>query len=916
MQVRCISCSTIRIAALGELQGEQPFTGNFLANTLQYVAQMIQVTTQQTAMRLAGGQMILALVLGLMIPNLAPAEPAAFDLAGPSIEIEITRGGRTLPASQVPNLAVGDRVWMKADLPALQSPDYLMVAAFLRGATNPPPVDWFFQCKTWTGKCLREGLALTVPEGAEQLMIFLAPHTGGDFKTLISSVRGRPGAFVRTAQDLNQATLDRSRLETYLTAIRSLGDSDPSRLREAAPLLARSLAIKVDEKCLGKITVLQAPCLTQGGEALIVDDGHNASIAQQLTSGPASDLAIEASNTPQLKSGYYGPFIGSIFDIAKIFDSLHTAHYQYFPALTSAHGRQLALTLNAPPSFHDPKSVLVVALPAIGVPQFPPLRAVNPGDALCTKEDQLVLPVEGAPIVFSTAYAHDFELHFLSGDGSILDLPAQVDPTRGGFVVDTATLSSKLHGAAKASLHGRWGFDVFEGPDFQIADGHGQAWSLEARDSAGLIVGRLDTIHLHADNVSCLKELTLVSSTAKQWKLEWKKTNAKEIEVNLPLEEVSAGDMTLMIKQFGAAEPQHLAIHAFSEAGHLERFTLYEGDNEGFLTGNRLDQVETVSFDDGKFSPETLSTIDGRDQLTLLADEGRPFRATRHSEESKATVTLKDGRTVEVKASVDPPRPSVVLLSKTVKLSDAALRSNIHLSGEQELPLRAELTFSLRAQSPPLFTHRDKIEVATTDGASSVVLGVQAGSLTLQSARTAVATLNPERAFGSSAFGPLRFRRIIDGVAGNWRPLATLVRLPDLTGADCPASPEAACTLTGAKLFLLDSVSHDAEFTQSIPVPDGFTDQSLVVPHPTDGRLYIKLRDDPSIVSAALLGVKTLAPAEVQPAGGPEVAPHGAPDEETHELPVVAPVGDTPPMDASKEDTLSNRAPDASPHHE
>ena len=84
--------------------------------------------------------------------------------------------------------------------------------------------------------------------------------------------------------------------------------------KEAVPLLSRSLAIKVDEACLGKIPVLQAPCLAQGRESLILDDGHSASLAQALTSGPASDLAMEASNAPQLKSGYYGPFIGSIFD--------------------------------------------------------------------------------------------------------------------------------------------------------------------------------------------------------------------------------------------------------------------------------------------------------------------------------------------------------------------------------------------------------------------------------------------------------------------------------------------------------------------------------------------------------------------------------------------------------------------------
>ena len=56
----------------------------------------------------------------------------------------------TLPISEVPNLAAGDRIWIKADLPPTQSAHYLLVAAFLRGSTNPPPPNWFFNCETWT----------------------------------------------------------------------------------------------------------------------------------------------------------------------------------------------------------------------------------------------------------------------------------------------------------------------------------------------------------------------------------------------------------------------------------------------------------------------------------------------------------------------------------------------------------------------------------------------------------------------------------------------------------------------------------------------------------------------------------------------------------------------------------------------
>src|SRR5580700_2575903 len=153
------------------------------------------------------------LLLLTLVTVTAAAGPPPFDLAGPVFEVKISRGPSTLPASEVPNLAAGDRIWLKADLPPTQSAHYLMVAAFLRGATNPPPENWFFACKTWTGKCAADGLTVTVPEGAQQVLVFLAPQTGGDFKTLMSAVRGRPGAFVRTSQDLNQATLDRARLE-------------------------------------------------------------------------------------------------------------------------------------------------------------------------------------------------------------------------------------------------------------------------------------------------------------------------------------------------------------------------------------------------------------------------------------------------------------------------------------------------------------------------------------------------------------------------------------------------------------------------------------------------------------------------------------------------------------------------------
>src|SRR3546814_15101408 len=67
----------------------------------------------------------------------------------PRLHVGVTPGGGTLPIARVPNLAEGDRISIKLDLPERPGARMLLVAAFLRGATNPPTKDWFFKSQTW-----------------------------------------------------------------------------------------------------------------------------------------------------------------------------------------------------------------------------------------------------------------------------------------------------------------------------------------------------------------------------------------------------------------------------------------------------------------------------------------------------------------------------------------------------------------------------------------------------------------------------------------------------------------------------------------------------------------------------------------------------------------------------------------------
>ena len=801
---------------------------------------------------------IFCLVL-LMVPGLSFADTAQFDLAGPNLKVKVIHAGKTLPISAVPNLSVGDQVSIKADLPPGQSAHYLLVAAFLRGATNPPPEYWFFSSETWNPKD-SGWLKITVPEGAQQVLVFLAPETGGAFKTLAGAVRGRPGAFVRASQDLNQATLDRSRLKVYLAAIQTISQTDFDHLKTASPLLARSLSIKFDSDCLQKIPELQAPCLMQGRDALILNDGHSTSIVQALTSGPTSDLAFALSSTRQADFGYSSPYIASAMDIARIMESFRTAQYQYIPALATEQGDQLSLELNSIPSFQNPKSVLVVALPAVEAPLMPPLHPVDPKEVYCAERTELVLPAEGAPLVFSTGYAHDMVLRLKGKNGKFVDLPVKADAEKGGFVANTAGLSPTNFGdALDGSLHGFWGFEPYNGPEFKLENTRPQHWQLVEDDQQSLIAGHDDLVHIETENAACVDSILLQKPTGETVKADWKSTGPNQVAVTLPLKKVKPGALKLLVKEYGSKAPDTVPLQAFAQASHLDSFTLYAGDSSGVLKGSHLEDVKELTLNGVRFKPEPLPSTENVDELSLITSDVKAANALKEGEAFTAKVVLNYGRILNLETTVASPRPKITLIGKSAQPLASSAANNLQLGDQDELPQNEPLTFSIHAQAPAAFSGDEKVEVGTIHGAYLTTLTLTSG-LILEDSQVAVATLDTGKAFAASAWGPLRFRVIENGVPGDWQPLATLVRLPVFGDIRCPDSSDQPCRLSVSRLFLVDSVSNDPQFTHPTQVPAGFPGYFLLVPRPSDGQLYVKLHDDPSVVNSITFPAEALQP--------------------------------------------------------
>ena len=836
------------------------------------------------------GTLTALLLLGTMLH----ADPARFDLIGPKVDVHVTRNGRTLPIAQVPNLQPGDKLWLRPDLPPTQSVHYLLVAAFLRGTTNPPPDKWFTEIQTWNKRVREEGVTITVPDEAQQVILFLAPETGGDFSTLRSAVQGRPGVFVRASQDLLEAGFEQARIEAYLANMRRVPPDDSKALAEHSDLLSRTLNLKPNGDCFKKPVDAQASCLTQAGTQTLLDDGHGVTVAAALSNGPGSDLINQASYTQMAGAGLYSAYVGAIVDLVRIMSGLHTAKYQYIPAIAFPNGEALNLRLNTPPSFHDPKSVIVIGLPAIQAAVPPPLRPSDPKEISCLLKPAVVLAVEGAPLVFSTAYAHDLVLH-LDGPGPGPDIPLTADAFRGGLILahvptrrplpldaissDDPLAAANPHpvpsstqstpsvspptNAITGIVKGYWGFDPFTGPVLNLQDTPGKDWKLI--DGNTIIAGEENHLSISSTGTACIDKITVDTTAGKQTDTQWKlSAKPASVDITASLKSVDPGDLHLTIHQFGKEKPDTVSTRTYSEPATLKSLELHAGDTTADLSGTNLDQVQHLTINDLTLTPAPPSTPSNQDtasptpapsnpdtnlRLTLPPNTQAPKFSV--GERLTAHFFLKDGRTLTLPVTVSPPRPSVTLLSKSVGQSDD---TPIHLADQNDLPISQKLTFSLKSATP--FPRNAQLEIANADETLRTTLSVSSGGLVLQNPHTLLATLDPLKAFGTSAFGPLRLRPISpDGTTGDWLPLVTLVRLPTLKDLHCPSDLTLPCTVSGSSLYLVDSIAADSTFTAPTTVPEGFVGDTLSLPRPPKTGFYLKLRDDPTAANSVTLPI-------------------------------------------------------------
>ena len=341
-------------------------------------------------------------------------------------------------------------------------------------------------------------------------------------------------------------------------------------------------------------------------------------------------------------------------DVVRLTTALRTPEYQYIPALAVPHV--------GPPqpeaecrSFVSQSQVGAGDWTAFGEkrPSCLRLRPVDPKSVDCLSNSLLVLPVEGAPLVFSTKLAHGMILHVWSKSGKSLDLPAKADAASGGFVVDNHSVKNdELSSEMSGTVRGQWGFESFEGPTFPLRTSR----SVEVDALPPLIKARwswaatttciCNPMQPHAYRTSPLRTLRQEAQD------EQKVVSPNEVQIEMPLKDVTPGPLKMQVKQFGLAKPDEVSLHSTPKPRSWTASSSMPATARACLKGTRLDEVASVELNGIHFTPAGLNRVNNEDELHLTASTTADMSGVSADQKQSAKVSLKDGRTLELAITV------------------------------------------------------------------------------------------------------------------------------------------------------------------------------------------------------------------------------------------------------------------------
>ncbi len=261
--------------------------------------------------------------------------------------------------------------------------------------------------------------------------------------------------------------------------------------------------------------------------------------------------------------------------------------------------------------------------------------------------------------------------------------------------------------------------------------------------------------------------------------------------------------------------------------------------------------------------PSTLNRVENLDQLLMNARRVHGEPGTRQAV-CGARGTERRPRAESAASTVDPPRPRGRIAQQ--RRSGGWRRSAAARATGQPGRSASRRTAGLLSQvrrAGGLSPRRERSKWPRPTPAFTPCWRLSDGSLMLEDARYrsgpawSRSRASAPRHSGRCACAPIA----ADGAAGRLGSAGDVCAHARIQGIALPAMPSAKpCMLSGTDLFLAASFASTLRrsTTRRMFRPQ-FTGTQLVVPHPVNGVLYLKLRDDPATVQTLTLPVTPVA---------------------------------------------------------
>jgi hypothetical protein len=428
-------------------------------------------------------RLTLALLSCALLIGMVPRQSNAFHILGATINVDIVRKGRTLPATMVPFLQRGDLIEISFTKGVQFSRDprwHLVVADMYRDYLQRAP-----QFLISDADLSREKLGYVWKvryDGSGTPLIFLVPENGNQFGHGIPQARSAIADLANRALLLRTSTLssDAEEKQTLLASIMgSISAMTPAQLSSGRERIAAATQAMFNNN------LAASPCF--GSD--VAQSTQYACVADAITSGyenaPKVDVAAVVGSQLPVGIATYGMLIGAIYEL--LAKQRVYAHYVFIPGVMKPGADVTNVYVSRQPDYdpsaRKPSTIVYfkIGSGARRTPTYGPaplLPACTAGNTLALK-----MPFSGSP-----AYFRSHALIFKTASQTF-SANASYDPIQGYKATLDPPEEAALRNGGSVQVASVWGFDRVTSPPVGVLTPYNARWQLEHPGSVQFVSG-------------------------------------------------------------------------------------------------------------------------------------------------------------------------------------------------------------------------------------------------------------------------------------------------------------------------------------------------------------------------------------------------------------------------------------------